>query len=181
MASPGGPLTNPPQPSGGLPADLLSRSRVLARIVAVGAIALVALLLALPFTMEHPLAGAQLLLWAALLLIVTLIAGIALAYSYILRAAAPASALESPGTHGGLANRQELTLQLLPEDERTLYRRIVHEGGELLQKDLPRMLPFSGPKVTRLLDRLEAKGLVVRERHGMTNRIRLLQDGEGPP
>ena len=33
---------------------------------------------------------------------------------------------------------------------------------------------FSKAKVTRVLDRLEAKGLVVRERSGMTNRVRIV-------
>ncbi len=32
---------------------------------------------------------------------------------------------------------------------------------------------FSKSKVTRLLDRLESRGLIVRERSGMTNRVRL--------
>ncbi len=35
------------------------------------------------------------------------------------------------------------------------------------------MVPFSGPKITGVLDRLEGKGLVVRERRGMTNLVRL--------
>ncbi len=34
---------------------------------------------------------------------------------------------------------------------------------------------FSKSKVTRLLDRLESRGLVIRERKGMTNRIKLVR------
>ncbi len=149
---------------------------MLALIVAVGSIALVALILILPLTMEHTLEGAQLLLWGSLLLIVTLIVGISLAYAYIskyagaMKTAETTSASSSPE---GASSREELALELLPQDEGAVYRRLLHEGGQVLQKDLGRMLPFSGPKLTRLLDKLERKGLVVRERHGMTNRIRL--------
>ncbi len=39
--------------------------------------------------------------------------------------------------------------------------------------DLGRITAFSEAKVSRLLDRLEEPGLVVRERQGMTNRVRL--------
>ncbi len=171
-------MARPEKARGGPPRELVARSRVLALVVTAGSLALVAIILALPFTMEHALEGAQLLLWAALLLIVALIVGISLVYAYVTRSAS--SRQEAPfsgeGREAAPADREELTLQLLPADERALYRRILHEGGELLQKDLHGMLPFSGPKISRLLDRLEGKGLVVRERHGMTNRIRVLRE-----
>jgi len=64
-------------------------------------------------------------------------------------------------------------VRLLDEDERLLYTRLRDAGATVLQKDVVAWGTFSAAKVTRLLDRLEAKGLVVRERHGMTNRIRL--------
>ena len=64
-------------------------------------------------------------------------------------------------------------VKLLDEDERLLYARLRDAGGTVLQKEIVAWGTFSAAKVTRLLDRLEAKGLVVRERHGMTNRIRL--------
>jgi uncharacterized membrane protein len=157
------------------PSEFVARSRVLALIVLVGSVALVSLLLILPFTMAHALEGAQLLIWGSLILVVTLIIGISLAYVYVSRYVsllkqdmAPA---RSPTT--GPAVREEATLRLLPEDERAVYRRLLHEGGQMLQKDLRQLLTFSGPKLTRVLDRLERKGLVVRERYGMTNRIRL--------
>ncbi len=64
-------------------------------------------------------------------------------------------------------------VKLLDEDERLLYTRLRDAGAPVLQKDVVAWGTFSAAKVTRLLDRLETKGLVVRERHGMTNRIRL--------
>jgi uncharacterized membrane protein len=71
---------------------------------------------------------------------------------------------------------QKLTLRLLGGDERKLFRRIHEAGGEVLQKDLVAEGVFSKAKVTRLLDKLENKGLVVRERYGSTNRVRIPKD-----
>ncbi|MEE9115269.1 MAG: MarR family transcriptional regulator [Thermoplasmata archaeon] len=71
---------------------------------------------------------------------------------------------------------QRLTLRLLNGDERKLFRRIHEAGGEVLQKDLVAEGTFSKAKVTRLLDKLENKGLVVRERYGSTNRVRIPKD-----
>ncbi len=64
-------------------------------------------------------------------------------------------------------------VKLLEEDERRMYLEIRSHGGEMLQRDLVALGMFSKAKVTRVLDKLEAKGLVVREAHGMTNRVRL--------
>lgn len=158
------------------PTEFVARSRVLAIVVLAGSVALVALLLILPFTMEHALEGALLLIWGSLILIVTLIIGISLAYAYMSRFAS----LLRVSSHASLEEAEpskETVLRLLSEDERAVYRRLMHEGGEILQKDLRGMLPFSGPKLTRVLDRLERKGLVVRERYGMTNRVRLKERG----
>jgi uncharacterized membrane protein len=71
---------------------------------------------------------------------------------------------------------QKLTLRLLNGDERKLFRRIHEAGGEVLQKDLVAEGTFSKAKVTRLLDKLENKSLVVRERYGSTNRVFIPKD-----
>jgi len=65
-------------------------------------------------------------------------------------------------------------IKLLDEDERRMYLEIREHGGEMFQRDLVALGTFSKAKVTRVLDKLETKGLVVRERHGMTNRVRLV-------
>jgi uncharacterized membrane protein len=72
-----------------------------------------------------------------------------------------------------------LTLPLLDRDERLLYIEIKESGRSALQKDLGHRDGFSRSKVTRTLDRLEAKGLIARERDGMTNRVRLTPRGGG--
>jgi len=72
---------------------------------------------------------------------------------------------------------ENLAIRLLNGDERRLMRVIVEAKGNILQRDLVRITSFSDPKVSRLLDRLESRGLIVRERHGMTNRVRLTLKG----
>lgn len=70
---------------------------------------------------------------------------------------------------------EERMLQMLDADELRLYEMIRAAGGELLQMHVVSSKIFSKAKVTRLLDKLEKRGLVVRERHGMTNRIRIIK------
>jgi len=94
-------------------------------------------------------------------------AGFVAAPPMVARLAAPAPPSEPPLT--------EMTLvKLLDEDERRMYLEIRERGGAVLQRDLVSMGTFSKAKVTRVLDKLERRGLVVRERHGMTNRVRLV-------
>ena len=66
-------------------------------------------------------------------------------------------------------------LSRLPEDERRLYEIIEAAGGEILQMKLVSSGEFSKSKVTRLLDKLENRELIKRERHGMTNMVRLVR------
>lgn len=63
--------------------------------------------------------------------------------------------------------------RLLDGDERNLYQMIASAGGSILQKDIVSKKVFSKAKVTRLLDKLEERELIVRERYGATNRIRI--------
>jgi len=65
-------------------------------------------------------------------------------------------------------------VKLLDDDERRMYLELRDHGGQMFQRDLVALGVFSKAKVTRVLDKLEAKGLVVREAHGMTNRVRLV-------
>ncbi|HYM39232.1 MAG TPA: MarR family transcriptional regulator [Thermoplasmata archaeon] len=65
-------------------------------------------------------------------------------------------------------------VKLLDADEKRMYLELRDHGGQMFQRDLVALGVFSKAKVTRVLDKLEAKGLVVREAHGMTNRVRLV-------
>ena len=170
--------------------ELIRRSRVLAAIVLLGTVVLLVLLLAVPVFVPHESMPAPLLVfWGLFILIVALILGISAAYVFLTRArvqAAPSSpatlALEERPA-GGAAPAPDtdelagLAVRLLDGDERRLFREIVAARGPILQRDLVRATSFSDAKVSRLLDRLEQRSLVVRERHGMTNRIRLVLGG----
>ena len=61
----------------------------------------------------------------------------------------------------------------LPEDERRIYGMVEAAGGEILQMRLVSSGEFSKSKVTRLLDKLERRGYIKRERRGMTNLVKL--------
>ncbi|MDH5690648.1 MAG: hypothetical protein OEY81_04405 [Candidatus Bathyarchaeota archaeon] len=52
-----------------------------------------------------------------------------------------------------------------------VFSEIVESGGEILQSDLSIRTGFPKAKITRILDYLEMKGLIIRKSHGMTNKI----------
>jgi uncharacterized membrane protein len=70
-------------------------------------------------------------------------------------------------------DEKHLALRLLSGDERAIFRAIMDAGGETMQKDVVNRTKMSDAKVSRVLDRLEEKGLVARERHGMSNKVRI--------
>jgi len=72
-----------------------------------------------------------------------------------------------------IAREEYLVLRLLTGDERTMFKAIMDSGGEALQKDLIVRTKMSNAKVSRILDKLEQKGVVSKERHGSTNRVRI--------
>jgi len=157
--------------------DLVRRTRFLARIVLAGTAVLLILLLALFLIVPHEsLPEPIIIFWGIFILIAALIAGIAAAYLFLARSQMgtgptpppPEATAASPSPE-----LEDLAVRLLDGDERRLMRVILEARGDILQRDLVRVTAFSDAKVSRLLDRLEERGLVVRERHGMTNRVRL--------
>jgi hypothetical protein len=66
--------------------------------------------------------------------------------------------------------KKDVAVNLLEGDEKLLFQKVV-DVDMILQRDLILKTGFSEPKVSRLLDRLERKGLIVRQRNGMGNRI----------
>ncbi|HLB72101.1 MAG: hypothetical protein OIN88_12975 [Candidatus Methanoperedens sp.] len=63
-----------------------------------------------------------------------------------------------------------LASTLLDGDEKLLFQKIV-DGDMILQRELVQVTGFSEPKVSRLLDKLERRGLIIRQRDGMGNRV----------
>jgi len=65
----------------------------------------------------------------------------------------------------------KFALHLLDGDKKKVFSEIVEAGGEILQSDLPTRTRFSKAKITRILNYLEVKGLIIRKSYGMTNKI----------
>ncbi len=144
------------------------------KVVLVGAVVLLILLLATFLIVPHQdMPEAVILFWGLFILIAGLIAGIAAAYLFMNRAQGAVPTVPSPGTAVTPPELEDLAIRLLDGDERRVVRVLVEAKGEILQRDLVRITAFSDAKVSRLLDRLEGRGLVVRERQGMSNRVRL--------
>jgi hypothetical protein len=60
---------------------------------------------------------------------------------------------------------------IMSRDEKQVFERIIDAQGAILQSDLVEKTKFTKVKVTRILDKLEGRGLVDRKRRGMTNVI----------
>ncbi len=59
----------------------------------------------------------------------------------------------------------------LPEEEQKIYEMIKLNQGSLYQSDVIKQTGLSKVKVSRILDRMEGKGIIDRKRRGMTNII----------
>lgn len=57
----------------------------------------------------------------------------------------------------------------LNEEERLILEKILEAEGTIFQSELVEKSAFAKAKVTRLLDKLEGRGLIERKRRGMTN------------
>jgi uncharacterized membrane protein len=71
----------------------------------------------------------------------------------------------------------KFALRLLDGDKRQVFNEIVEANGEILQSDLHTQTGFSKAKITRILDYLELKGLIIRKSYGMTNKIVINRNG----
>lgn len=155
----------------------MGRTRFLAKMVLLGTIVLLALLIGTFLIVPHESMPEPIIIfWGLFILIAALIAGIAAAYLFLARSQlspAPTSVPPAVAPAVGAPELEDLAVRLLDGDERRLLRVIVEAHGDILQRDLVRITAFSDAKVSRLLDRLQERGLVVRERQGMTNRVRL--------
>ena len=65
----------------------------------------------------------------------------------------------------------ELLAKLTNPDEQRIVSLIIDEGGTIFQSQLVDKSGYSKSKVSLILDRLEAKKIVERKRHGMSNAI----------
>jgi len=64
-------------------------------------------------------------------------------------------------------------LPLLKPDEKQAIKALLENGGEMKQNNLAVKLGVSKVKATRILYSLEQKSLIAKERHGLTNLVKL--------
>jgi uncharacterized membrane protein len=71
-----------------------------------------------------------------------------------------------------LKNRwNRLLEEITNPDEKQIVNLIIEEGGTIFQSQLVDRSGYSKTKVSLILDRLEAKQILERKRHGMSNAI----------
>ena len=69
----------------------------------------------------------------------------------------------------------DVVFPLLKHDERKVIKVLMDNNGEILQNALVLQSGLSKVKITRELTSLENKKLIVRERFGLTNKIKLVK------
>jgi len=67
------------------------------------------------------------------------------------------------------SKRIKQMLKTLNGDQKKTYDLIENSDGAIFQSELVEKTKFSKVKVSRILDKLEGKGLIVRRRRGMSN------------
>ncbi len=67
-------------------------------------------------------------------------------------------------------------LHLLRDDERRIVEKLIEHGGEMRQYELVRMTDLGKVKVHRILKALEGRGVVIVERVGKVNNVRLKRE-----
>lgn len=71
--------------------------------------------------------------------------------------------------------KKRIDLSKLGEDEKKVIQILQREKGGMFQRSLMEELEWGKVKITRMLDKLESKGLVERKRRGMNNIVILIQ------
>ena len=67
----------------------------------------------------------------------------------------------------------------LNDEEKTIFEKIIESQGSIFQSELVDKTQLTKVKITRILDKLEGKGLIERKRRGMTNNIILKIQNNG--
>jgi uncharacterized protein with ATP-grasp and redox domains len=65
--------------------------------------------------------------------------------------------------------QKEIDISNLEKDEKEVVKILKNEGGAIFQSTLMEKLESGKVKITRLLDKLEAKQIIERKRRGMNN------------
>jgi uncharacterized membrane protein len=68
----------------------------------------------------------------------------------------------------------DVALRFLKEDEKRVVEALRNSKNELLQKDIVKQMGLSKIKTHRVIARLAERGIVLAQREGRTNRVKLL-------
>lgn len=93
--------------------------------------------------------------------------------TYLLYGEEAKDALSSISGREEKENQYKAVLPLLRADERVVFQKLMDSKGGMLQNEIVLKTGLSKVKVTRVLAGLERKNLIVKHRHGLTNRIEL--------
>jgi len=92
----------------------------------------------------------------------------------------PNGGVETDDPHGtrtadgpSAEERWRETLEILANNQATIYELLIEADGELAQRRLVEETDLSKATVSRTLDKLENRGLVERKRDGLGNTVRL--------
>ncbi len=76
-----------------------------------------------------------------------------------------------PEKQGDRKKKWEEAMGGLGPDEKAVFGKLIEAGGVMFQSELVEQTGFPKAKVSRVLDRMEAGGLLERKRRGMTNAV----------
>jgi len=125
----------------------------------------------------------QNLVIAALIIVIAVMAGWLLYNAYFAKNVAQADAAQKmqagaeagdstvQETKSSPAKKRKISASELDSEEARVVSIINEGNGSVYQSDIMKKTGFSKVKVSRLLDRLEQKGLTERKRRGMTNLV----------
>jgi len=113
----------------------------------------------------------------AIISVSTVILAISSFYLLFSKSIEPQNAVTTVEKNGSSELDVKFALRLLDGDKRKVFNEIIEANGEILQSELHAQTGFSKAKITRILDYLELKGLIVRKSYGMTNKIVINRNG----
>ena len=70
----------------------------------------------------------------------------------------------------------KIPVEVLTEKERIVVKALIDQGGKAKQEDLPELTGYSRPTVSRIIQELEKKQLVEREKVGKTFIVKLVKE-----
>jgi uncharacterized membrane protein len=73
------------------------------------------------------------------------------------------------GQNENIEESKEIDTSDFDEEEKKVFIMLKESNGSIYQSDIIKQTEFSKVKMTRILDKLEGRGLIDRKRRGMTN------------